>query len=75
MKGTCQKAANASVAKLDSGCADDHASCVQGVCQCQDNYVTLRNYTCGEYLADRFYLALFSALKQTHGAHVACDSQ
>ena len=73
--GTCQTAANASVAKLNSACADDHAACVHGVCQCQDNYVPLRNYTCGECVPGRFYMALFSALKQTHSAHVACDSQ
>ena len=24
---------------------------------------------------DQFYLALFSAVKQTHCAHVACDSE
>ena len=27
------------------------------------------------YIIDRFYIALFSALQQTHRAHVTCDSE
>ena len=50
MKGACQIPANASVEELTSACEDDHAFCVQGVCQCDDNYITTRDYTCGELL-------------------------
>ena len=75
MTGTCQTPASASAEELASACDDDYAACEQGVCQCHDNYVTLKNYTCGEYVVDRFYMALFSALEQTYSAHVACDSQ
>ena len=50
MKGACQIPANASAQELASACDDDHAFCVQGVCQCDDNYVTTRDYTCGELL-------------------------
>ena len=50
MKGACQIPTNASVEELTAACDDDHAFCVQGVCQCDDNYITTRDYTCGERL-------------------------
>ena len=36
-------------------------------------YACERVYVCS--VVDRFYIALFSALEQTHCAHVACDSE
>ena len=50
MKGACQIPTNASVEEQTSACDDDHAFCVQGVCQCDDNYITAMDYTCGERL-------------------------
>ena len=37
-------------------CDDDFAVCINGICKCSGNFVTLSDYTCGEYATLRFHI-------------------